>query len=226
MYCPFISSVWDYVPTRSYLCRTRGSTAGVGFDQDGGDRVDPSPRDHQSNTCANAHLSGVDRKAHRSPRGDRRRAYLHQPSDRAIAIQRPREVGFLPFFWKTSGASDSNLTAQKASGRTSRSRCDRTAIAPRSHRDRAAITLLQRRNRIQMTGRSTTTMIRARSRRDRGPIVARSRRKSCLFSKQNWSSLSPNLKPQRRSVQTASTTPRFRAHDHLHRPRFRANFPL
>ena len=167
MYCPFISSVWDYVPTRSYLCRTRGSTAGVGFDQDGGDRVDPSPRDHQSNTCANAHLSGVDRKAHRSPRGDRRRAYLHQPSDRAIAIQRPREVGFLPFFWKTSGASDSNLTAQKASGRTSRSRCDRTAIAPRSHRDRAAITLLQRRNRIQMTGRSTTTMIRARSRRDR-----------------------------------------------------------
>ena len=215
MYCPFISSVWDYVPTRSYLCRTRGSTTGVGFDQDGGDRVDPSPRDHQSNTCANAHLSGVDRKAHRSPRDDRRRAYLHQPSDRAIAIQRPREVGFLPFLWKTSGVSDSNLTAQKASGRTSRSRCDRAAIALRSHRDRAAITLLQRRNRIQMTGRSTMTMIRARS-----------RRKSCLFSKQNWSSLSPNLKPQRCSVQTVSTTPRFRAHDHLHRPRFRANFPL
>ena len=136
MYCPLISSVWDYVPTRSYLCRMRGSTTGVGFDQDGGDRVDPSPRDHQSNTCANAHLSGVDRKAHRSPRGDRR-AYLHQPSDRAIAIQRPREVGFLPFFffWKTSRASDSNLTAQKASGRTSRSSGDYTPSAAESHPD-------------------------------------------------------------------------------------------
>ena len=39
--------VWDYVPTRSYLCRTRGSLPDVGCDQNGYDRVDRSPRDHQ-----------------------------------------------------------------------------------------------------------------------------------------------------------------------------------
>ena len=143
-----IFSVWDYVPTRFYSAGDVDARRASDLLTDGYDRVDPSPRDHQSNTCANTHLSDVDRKAHRSPRGDRRRAYLHQPSDRAIAIQRPREVGFLPLFGRHPEPSDSNLTAQKASGRTSRSRCDRTAIAPRSHRDRAAITLLQRRNRI------------------------------------------------------------------------------
>ena len=44
---PFIFSVWDIVPTRSYLCRTRGNLPDVGCYQDGYDRVDPSPRDHQ-----------------------------------------------------------------------------------------------------------------------------------------------------------------------------------
>ena len=38
------------------------------------------------NTCANTNLSDDDRRDHRSPRGDRRRAYLHQHPDRAIAI--------------------------------------------------------------------------------------------------------------------------------------------
>ena len=32
------------------FCRQRGRTTGIRFGQDGGDRVDPSPRDHQSNT--------------------------------------------------------------------------------------------------------------------------------------------------------------------------------
>ena len=127
--------MWDYAPTRFYFAGDVDVRRAFDLLTDGYDRVDSSPRDHQSNTCANTHLSDVDRKAHRSPRGDRRRAYLHQPSDRAIAIQRPREVGFFASFWKTSGASDSNLTAQKAFGRTSRSRCDRTAIASRSSGD-------------------------------------------------------------------------------------------
>ena len=33
------------------MCRQRGHTVGVGFDRDDGDRVDPSPRDHQWSTC-------------------------------------------------------------------------------------------------------------------------------------------------------------------------------
>ena len=93
-----IFSVWDYVPTRFYSAGDVDARRASDLITDGYDRVDPSPRDHQSSTCANTHLSDVDRKAYRSPRGDRRRAYLHQHSDRAIAIQRPREVGFLLLF--------------------------------------------------------------------------------------------------------------------------------
>ena len=42
-----IFSVMDYVPTRSYLCRTRGNLPDVGCDQDDYDRVEPSPHDRQ-----------------------------------------------------------------------------------------------------------------------------------------------------------------------------------
>ena len=35
-------------PTRFLPCRTRGDMAGAGCSQDGGDRVDPSQRDHSS----------------------------------------------------------------------------------------------------------------------------------------------------------------------------------
>ena len=41
------------------FCRQRGRTAGVGFDQDGGDLVDPSPRDLNYNTCTKSDLSEV-----------------------------------------------------------------------------------------------------------------------------------------------------------------------
>ena len=34
-------------PRNFLFCRTRGGLAGVGSDQSGGDRVDPSPRDRQ-----------------------------------------------------------------------------------------------------------------------------------------------------------------------------------
>ena len=44
---PGIFAVSDIVPHGSYLCSTRGGPPDVGCDQDGEDRVDPSPRDHQ-----------------------------------------------------------------------------------------------------------------------------------------------------------------------------------
>ena len=56
------------------LCKTRGDTAGVGFHQDGRDRVDPSPRDSKSSTCVISTLSDRDRRAHRSQRGATRSA--------------------------------------------------------------------------------------------------------------------------------------------------------
>ena len=36
-----------------FFCRRRGRTVGVEFDRDDGDRVDPSPRDHQSSMGMN-----------------------------------------------------------------------------------------------------------------------------------------------------------------------------
>ena len=56
----FFYSVWDYVPHVSYLCRTRGGSADVGFHQNGRDRVDASPRDLNYNTCAKCNLSDDD----------------------------------------------------------------------------------------------------------------------------------------------------------------------
>ena len=40
-------------PTRLTFCKRRGRAVGVGFQQDGENRVDPSPRDHQYSTCRN-----------------------------------------------------------------------------------------------------------------------------------------------------------------------------
>ena len=61
------------------FCRRRGRTAGVGFSQDGGDRVDSGP-------CAKYNLSDGDRKAYLTPRDDTRNVYLYQREDRTIAI--------------------------------------------------------------------------------------------------------------------------------------------
>ena len=44
---PSIFSVWDYVPTRSYLVGDVDAWRASDFLTDGYDRVDPSPRDHQ-----------------------------------------------------------------------------------------------------------------------------------------------------------------------------------
>ena len=61
--------MWDYVPTRLYSAGDVDARRASDPLTDGYDRVDPSPRDQQSTTCAITHLSDVDRKALRTPRG-------------------------------------------------------------------------------------------------------------------------------------------------------------
>ena len=90
-------------------------------------------------TCGKWRFKWDDRRAHRSPRGDRRRAHLHKkirPHDCELTATR-RPIFF--YSRRRSGASDSNLTAAKTRGRVVRSRPDRTAIAARSNRDQTAI---------------------------------------------------------------------------------------
>ena len=48
---PFIFSVWDYVPTRSYLAGDVDVWLASDLTANGYDFVDPSPRDHQISTC-------------------------------------------------------------------------------------------------------------------------------------------------------------------------------
>ena len=50
----FLRMISPYV---SYLCMTRGGPPKVECDQDGYDRVDPSPRDHQISMCVILRLS-------------------------------------------------------------------------------------------------------------------------------------------------------------------------
>ena len=45
-YFPLFSPCGTMFPHGLTFCRRRGRMAGVGFDQDSGDRVDPNPRDH------------------------------------------------------------------------------------------------------------------------------------------------------------------------------------
>ena len=54
------------------FCRTRGGARSVRFQLNGGDRVDPSPRDHDQSTCVKTTLSGCDRSVYPTPRGDAR----------------------------------------------------------------------------------------------------------------------------------------------------------
>ena len=113
-------------------------------------------------------------------------------------------------------------TALKIRGRTPRSRSDRTAIAVRSSRDRSSC-------RAESTLRPSidnSDAFGTRSTADRAKIVGKSwsenRGNGKPFDREIRSKIDPNLKPQHRAMQTASTKPRFRAHDRLHRPRFQA----
>ena len=66
------------------FCRRRGRTSGIRFHQDDGDRVDRSPRDRQSSTCAKSIISGSDRRAYQLPCGDT--WSVRSPSEQTIAI--------------------------------------------------------------------------------------------------------------------------------------------
>ena len=130
-------------------CRWRGGLAGVGSDQSGGDRVDPSPRDHW--------LQHVLQKKSKWIKIDglpcatwmilerwifiKRRALRSRSSPRSLPIWRRTLVGIGDH---TIGRSEPFVhlrryrTVARTRGRTPRSRSDRTAIAARSSRDRGA----------------------------------------------------------------------------------------
>ena len=129
-------------PTRLTFCRRRERTVGVGFHQDSGDRVDPSPRDHQSSTCANVGLSELDRgillrhvassdgrDLHRdSHRSDGWRWIILMIADR-VNLDRP--LTWSPIGWRGEVVED----LHDRGSIEPRSRRDQTAIAARSSRD-------------------------------------------------------------------------------------------
>ena len=152
-----------------------------------------------------------------------------QPICINVETARPRSNGhataeFLLFseeIWSIRFKSDGRGDAWKNTTIAVRSNRDRTAIAVRSSRNRSSC-------RVESTPRPSIDSSEAfgtRSTLDRGqswPIVRRSWPIFRLLLKRNSSQFGPNLKPQCRSVQTASTTPRFRAHDRLYRPQSQA----
>ena len=225
--------MWDYVPTRFFLlfvCRPRGRTRDVGSSwvwSRGYDRVDPSPRDHQFNTCAKDHLSDCDRSAYLTPRGDAMSVGCSSKGDRTIAIRRPLLKPRGTFICVGSPSnSDPNRTALRMHGRTPRSWLDRAAIAARSSRNRtpyaAEIPLLD----PTWIGDD----LRTRSTPDRNPIVAwsirKSRRKLWLIIREIEADLPGNWSPRHRSKESfprrPQTTPTTASIGHD----LRVNFPF
>ena len=117
------------------FCRWRGRTAGVGFGQDGRDRVDPSPRDHQIK-----HVCKIYFKRWRS-KGLPDATWRHEER-LSSSTWRPRDCDLAAtvkpdsiLFMETHGASDFHRTAGKFRGRNPRSWCDRAAIVAPSARN-------------------------------------------------------------------------------------------
>ena len=82
-------------PHGNYLCRTRGTTRGVRFD-----RVDPSPRDHQSRHVLKNRISEREQRTYLRTRGStisiRSASRFHHASvgiHRTVAIFRDFEIG-------------------------------------------------------------------------------------------------------------------------------------
>ena len=163
--------MWDYVPTRFCFAGDVDTRRAFDLLTDGYDRVDPSPRDHQFNTCAKNHLSDCDRSAYLTPRGDAKSVGLSSKGDRAIAIWRPplKPRGTL-ICVGSSSSNDQNRMALRMRGRTPRSWLDRAAIAARSSRDRTSYAVESPLLDPTRIGED----LRPRSKPDRDPIVARS----------------------------------------------------
>ena len=122
--------------------------------------MDPSPRDHQLGTCAILCLSEMLDGRHVASSGA---SYQHRRDqgfighglksdgpiffspwttrDRAIFIGWLRSFVILVTHVELSRSKDHHRTAEKARGRTPRSRRDRIAIAVRSSRDRGSFSV-------------------------------------------------------------------------------------
>ena len=212
--------MWDYVPTRFYSAGDVDARRASDLLTDGYDRVDPSPRDHQSTTCAITHLSDVDRKALRTPRGI------------------PRSGGS-----SSNQSLEMHLTAaiiRKHDRRITIGRCgndeeeprDRAAIAARSSRDRGAIeprshTLCRGIDPLELT--LIDGALGVRSTPDQSPIG----RKSWSIVAEIVAFLEADLKPKSRGFiaelkprcyaqRSAPTSPSTDTHDRFQWPRFRA----
>ena len=71
---PSISFVWDYVPSKLLLCRTRGGTRRVeskSYQRMHVNLMDLGPLDHQFHMCLNRDLSNIVRSALNRAIGDR-----------------------------------------------------------------------------------------------------------------------------------------------------------
>ena len=140
------------------FCTTRGGERIVRFRLNGGDRVDPSPHDHDQSTCVKTPLSGCNRSAYLTPRGDARSVGSSSKGEAAWSRFN------CPFSWKL------HRTVQRCCGRTSRSSRDRGVIEPRSRRDRTPFEAESLLHDPTLIGED----LRPGSKPDRDPIVARS----------------------------------------------------
>ena len=80
--------MWDYVLHESYLAGDVDARRASDLLTDGDDRVDPSPRDHRSNTCVMLTLSDGDQSVNHSPGGVLRSARFSSRFDRGIKLHR------------------------------------------------------------------------------------------------------------------------------------------
>ena len=122
------------------FCRTRGGARSVRFRLNGGDRVDPSPRDHDQSTCVMLTLSDGDRSVNHSPRGVLRSAQFSSRFDRGIKLHRTAHgISAIAIVHPVGSSSDGGGASWKNSTIAVRSNCDRGVIEPRSGNLRKAI---------------------------------------------------------------------------------------
>ena len=149
--------MWDYVPTRFYLAGDVDAWRASDLTADGYDRVDPSPRDHQSSTCVICILSDTLDGRHVAKRGgmDLHRTGKPFPNRGHYAIMA---------ICSPKAPSDGAHKTWK----NPRSRSNRALIKPRSQFFRWGIVS----NQSVGDRRRIRTTIVARSWPDRGAIVA------------------------------------------------------
>ena len=203
------------------FCKTRGGARSVRFRLNGGDRVDPSPRDHDQSTCVMLTLSDGDRSVNHSPRGVLRSARFSSRFDRGIKLHRtdvilPRWGASRGHIWTVHSLFE-DWTVDRASRRTTidvRSWLDRHTIVARFVRDRGAFKAKLERKHRGIKGASVFSLIDVRSGHDRGlsraiaaEIVARKKRKSCQ-----------KLRPIHGQHDRCDVTPRNRSHEDIKPP--------